>query len=143
MSKSTNPLEGHDVALYIDGKRISVTYQSISTAEGEEGTVEFYFETPLEAALNPDADAELIQAWGGFKPHDIVEYSVSDKYPSGGTLQIMEMLAPKPNQPSVFVCTALSDVWNHATGEQVTRAGQKVAIQSTYVRALTYSNPPA
>ena len=127
-----NPLEGHDVAVYVDGKRISTTYMNIETDSGD---LVIYAETTLEAALDPTVDALISKAWCGFKPLDMIGYSAATNLPAAGSLQIIEMLPPsKEGEDAIFICTAMSDVWNLKTSEKIASAGDQVEIYSRYAR---------
>jgi hypothetical protein len=130
-----NPLEGHDVAVYVDGRRISVSFIQVEQdPDSKQCTI--YAETTAEAALNPDIDAVVSRAWGGFKPLDMVGYGQSDELPASGNLQIMEMIPPtKEGEDAIFVCTAMSDVWNLKTSTKIASVGETVEIASRYARA--------
>jgi hypothetical protein len=132
----SNPLDGHDVALYVDGRRISVTYIDITTIA--EGAVSILVETALEACLNPDVDATMVMVWGGFAPLETVTYRVAPNEPSGGVFQITSVQLPtQPGGPAHFLGTALTDLhdWSEE-GRRIAAAGDECAILTTHVEKL-------
>jgi len=129
---AVNPLEGHDVALYVDGKRISLTYLGIEAIE--RGAVSVTFETALEACLNPAVEAVLSLAWGGFVPDETVNYQIADE-PIGGVFQIVSVRLPtEPGGPAYFIGNALTDLHDWSDdGRRVAAAGDRCEILTTHV----------
>jgi len=131
---SRNPLDGHDVALYVDGKRISLTFLDVTDIEG--GLVSILAETTIEAALDPQVEGTLSLAWGGFRPEDTVDYRVAPTEPSGGVFQIESVHLPEtPDGPAYFVGTALTDLHDWSDdGRKIAAAGDRCEVLTTHVQ---------
>jgi hypothetical protein len=129
----SNPLDGHDVAIHVDGKRISLTYIDITLVGERE--ISILAETALDAALDPAVDATMAMAWGGFKPHQSVQYRVGPDEPSGGVFQISSVKLPTvPDGPAFFVGTALTALFDWSDeGRQIAVAGDECQILTTHV----------
>ena len=132
-----NPLDGHDVALYVDGKRISLSHLDI--IEIGDGLVSIMAETPLAAALNPAVDATISLAWGGFHPLQTVDYRVAPDEPSGGVFQILSVRLPaEAGGAAYFVGTALTDLYDWSDdGRKIAQAGDDCEILTTHVQPQT------
>lgn len=135
-----NPLEGHDVALYVDGKRISVTYANIATIPGDIA-VSVYFETTIEAATNPTVNAFESQAWNGFRPMDHVGVRIG-AMPQSGVMLIEHIIMPDTEAGEArFKGRALTPIYNLMTGVQIAAAEDECTIPVSQAVRISATGP--
>lgn len=136
IDQKQNPLEGHDVALYVDGKRISVLSQSVLyPVVDENGDLSVLFQTTLESALNPDVNAQLSAAWDGFKPDQTVNVQAPGQ-PMGGVFQIKSVRPPTlAGQDATFVGIALTPIYDWVQdGALLAKGGDECEISAAWIQ---------
>lgn len=124
-----NPLEGHDVALYVDGKRVSALAWNVES-DGDRVTVTF--ETLAKAALEPGADVSLLQAWGTFQAGETVLIKQPGK-PQGGVLHIRGVIPPKKaGEIAFFIGKAMTRIVDWNTGDVLAEPGEDCEVPTGY-----------
>jgi hypothetical protein len=127
-----DPLDGRDVALYVDGKRVSVLEQRVFQ---EDGRLYVEFATVLDAALE-GGDAHLVQAWGGFKPGQHVIIKPAGQ-PRWGVMHILTVVPPKAaGDPAFFDGEAMTPIYDMQTGQKIADAGERCRVLTSYVVAM-------
>jgi hypothetical protein len=131
---TVNPLEGHDVALYVDGKRVSISYLAVESIE--RSGISIVMETALAACLDPNVEAVQALAWGGFTPLQTVNYQAGERVPSGGVFQIESVRLPvETGGAAYFIGKALTDLYDWSDdGRRIAAAGDACEILTTHVR---------
>lgn len=129
-----NPLEGNDVALYVNGARVSVLEAQCEGVDGGRQVV-VTFRTTVEAALTPDSNASVTLAWNGLKPNDFVHIKVDGK-PMGGVAQLQTVIVPQnEGEIAKYVVKALTDLhdWTNG-GRLIGKAGDICEVPAGLVR---------
>lgn len=126
-----NPLEGRDVALFIDGRRVSVLSRVLVVEDNGDLRVSFCT-TPR--AVEEQGDAQLLKAWGEFKSGDSV--IVKQKgLPRGGVFLIQSVRPPsREGEPAFYIGEALTDIrdWSR-DGKLLAEAGDRCEIDTGHV----------
>ena len=136
-----NPLEGHDLGLFVDGARVSLiaTHVEVEGEEcGESTRVRVSFSTTVGALRHPDINASMSAAWGGYATGDIVQVRAPGK-PMGGTAQILELQPSKhEGERSFFRVRALTAIhdWTlqgDACGSKIAEAQDELLVDTQFV----------